>query len=282
VAPVVHLGATPVFVDIVPDSWCLDPDEVERAITPRTKAILAVHLYGNLCALDRLLAIGARHGIPVIEDAAEAIGSVWHGRRAGSLGRFGAFSFHGTKTLTTGEGGMFVTDDAALYETVLTLSNHGRARGQTKQFWPDVVGYKYKLSNVQAAIGCGQMERIDVLTERKRAILHRYKELLAPHAGITMNPEPEGTVNGAWMPTAVFAPETGITRERLQAAFAAESIDARVFFHPLTTLPMFGSQAGAPRAADIATRAINLPSFHDMTDAEQQRVVDVIRAVLHG
>jgi perosamine synthetase len=282
VAPVVHLGATPVFVDIRPDSWCLDPDQVERAITPRTKAILAVHLYGNLCELDSLLAIGERHGIPVIEDAAEAIGSVWHGRHAGSLGRFGAFSFHGTKTLTTGEGGMFVTDDATLYETVLTLSNHGRARGQTKQFWPDVVGHKYKMSNVQAAIGCGQMERIDELTERKRAILRRYKQLLAPYPRIAMNPEPDGTVNGAWMPTAVFAPETGVTRERLQAAFAAESIDARVFFHPLTSLPMFGSQAGAPRAADIAARAINLPSFHDMTDDEQQRVVDVIRAVLHA
>jgi perosamine synthetase len=98
---------------------------------------------------------------PVIEDAAEAIGSVWHGRRAGSMGRFGVFSFHGTKTLTTGEGGMFVTNDADLYEWVLTLSNHGRARGQTKQFWPDVVGFKYKMSNIQAAIGCAQMERID-------------------------------------------------------------------------------------------------------------------------
>jgi len=163
VAPVVHLGARPVFVDILPDSWCLYPAEVEAAVTPRTKAILAVHLYGNLCAMDRLLAIGRERGIAVVEDAAEAIGSVWHGRRAGSMGAFGAFSFHGTKTLTTGEGGMFVTDDDALYERVLTLSNHGRARGQKRQFWPDVVGYKYKLSNVQAAIGCGQLERIDAL-----------------------------------------------------------------------------------------------------------------------
>ena len=282
VSPVVHLGATPVFVDILTDSWCLDPALVEAAITPRTKAILAVHLYGNLCDMDRLVAIGKQHGIAVIEDAAEAIGSAWHGRRAGSMGRFGAFSFHGTKTLTTGEGGMFVTDDDALYETVLTLSNHGRARGQTKQFWPDAVGYKYKMSNVQAAIGCGQMERIGILIERKRAILRRYKELLAPYGGVTLNPELDGTVNGAWMPTAVFAAETGVTRERLQAAFAAESIDARVFFHPLTSLQMFGARAGAPCAADIAARAINLPSFHDMTDDEQQRVVSVIRAVLNG
>lgn len=282
VAPVVHLGATPVFVDILPDSWCVDPALVEAAITPRTKAIVAVHLYGNLCDLDRLLAIGQRHGIAIIEDAAEAIGSVWHGRRAGSLGAFGSFSFHGTKTLTTGEGGMFVTNDDALYETVLTLSNHGRARDQTRQFWPDMVGYKYKMSNVQAALGVGQMERIGELIDRKRAILRRYRELLEGCEGITMNPEPAGTVNGAWMPTLVFAPETGVTRERLQAAFAADNIDARVFFHPLSSLPMFGSKPGAPHAADIVRRAINLPSYHDMTDEEQQRVATLVKDVLHG
>ena len=133
-APITYLGAKPVFVDILPDSWCLDPDLVEKAITPRTKAIVAVHLYGNLCEMDKLLAIGEKYGIPVIEDAAEAIGSIYHGKRAGAMGKFGAFSFHGTKTLTTGEGGIFVTNDPDLYEHVLTLSNHGRARGQIKQF----------------------------------------------------------------------------------------------------------------------------------------------------
>ena len=177
-APIVRLGATPVFVDILPDSWCLDPELVEAAITERTRAILAVHLYGNLCDMDRLLGLGRKYGIPVIEDAAEAIGSVYHGQRAGSLGRFGAFSFHGTKTITTGEGGMFVTDDEQLYETVLTLSNHGRARGQAKQFWPDMVGFKYKMSNVQAAIGCGQLERVESLVERKRQILDGYRRNL--------------------------------------------------------------------------------------------------------
>lgn len=271
-APIVHLGATPVFVDILPDSWCLDPALVEQAITPRTKAILAVHLYGNLCAMDALLAIGARHGIPVIEDAAEAIGSVYHGRRAGSMGRFGAFSFHGTKTLTTGEGGMFVTNDADLYERVLTLSNHGRARGQTKQFWPEVVGFKYKMSNVQAAIGCAQLERIDELVNRKREILAYYKAALEKLPGVAMNPEPPGTINGAWMPTVVFDQSLGITREMLRAAFAEENVDARVFFHPLSGLPMFEKSNINQVAASIPERAINLPSYHDMMNAEQDRV----------
>ena len=279
-AAIAHTGATPVFVDILPDTWCIDPASAERAITPRTKAIVAVHLYGNLCDMDAMLALGARHGLPVIEDAAEAVGSRWHGRRAGSMGRFGTFSFHGTKTLTTGEGGMFVTDDDALHERVLTMSNHGRARGQVRQFWPDMVGFKYKMSNVQAAIGCAQLERIGELVARKRAILAGYRERLADLPAISMNPEPAGTVNGAWMPTAVFDRSVGVTREVLQRAFAEENVDARVFFHPLSGLPMFAPRRGNRNAWDIPGRAINLPSYHDMTESELDRVSGVLRSAL--
>jgi len=281
-APIVHLGAKPVFVDILPDSWCIDPEQAEAAITPRTKAIVAVHLYGNLCDMDRLLAIGQEHGIPIIEDAAEAIGSVYHGKRAGSMGSFGAFSFHGTKTLTTGEGGMFVTNDADLFERVLTLSNHGRARGQTKQFWPDVVAFKYKMSNIQAAIGCAQMERIEELIGRKREILAAYKANLAGLQGIGMNPEPEGTINGAWMPTVVFGPDTGVTREMLQAAFTAENVDARVFFWPLSSLPMFYPTPMNAHAWSIPGRAINLPSYHELSAESLARVASVVQGALHG
>lgn len=279
-APIVHLGATPVFVDVLADSWCIDPAEAERHITPKTKAIVATHIYGNLCDMDRLLDIGRRHGIAIIEDAAEAIGSQWHGRRAGSMGTFGTFSFHGTKTLTTGEGGMFVTNDDALFEKVLTLSNHGRARNQKKQFWPDDIGFKYKMSNIQAALGCGQLERIDDLIARKRDILARYAERLKAYPCISLNPEHPGTVNGAWMPTAVFARDAGITRDMLQKAFADANIDARVFFHPLTSLPMFDERRDNKIAFDIPERAINLPSYHDMTDAEIARVTDVIAGLI--
>jgi perosamine synthetase len=279
-APIVHLGAKPVFVDILPDSWCLDPELVEQAITPSTKAIVAVHLYGNLCEMDKLLAIGEKYSIPVLEDAAEAIGSVYHGRRAGSMGKFGAFSFHGTKTLTTGEGGGFVTNDPGLYEHVLTLSNHGRARGQTKQFWPDMVGFKYKMSNIQAAIGCAQIERIEELIERKRQIFQYYREHLAVLPGVAMNPEPAETINGAWMPTVVVDAEIGITREHLQAAFAAENIDARVFFHPLSSLSMFDDQPKNYYAWSIPERAINMPSYHDINETEIQRVCKVINTLV--
>jgi perosamine synthetase len=275
-APIVHLGATPVFIDILPDSWCIDPELVEAAITPRTKAIIAVHLYGNLCDMDRLLAIGEKYGIPVIEDSAEAIGSIYHGKKAGSMGKFGSFSFHGTKTITTGEGGIFVTNDADLYETVLTFSNHGRARGQTKQFWADTIGFKYKMSNIQAAIGCAQIERIDELIDRKRDILKYYRGHLECLSGISMNPEPVGTVNGAWMPTAVFSPETGITRDDIQTTLHSENIDARVFFHPLSSLPMFEDKLLNFNAWDLPKRAINLPSFYDITDRELSIVINII------
>lgn len=276
VAPVVHLKATPIFVDIDPDSWCIDPDSVVAAITPKTKAIVAVHLYGNLCAMDRLLAIGLAHGIPVIEDAAEAIGSRWQGRHAGSLGRIGVFSFHGTKTMTTGEGGMLVTSDQQLFQRALMFSNHGRSPGGTRQFWPDEVGYKFKISNIQAAIGCAQVQRLDELIAEKRRIFLRYRDGLAWHRGLRMNPEPADAVNGFWMPTVVFPPAT-VGREFIQQAFQRAAIDARVFFWPLSSLPPFGSGPGRKVAADIASRAINLPSYHGMSDEHVDRTLSVIK-----
>ena len=167
VAPLTYLTATPVFVDILSDSWCIDPNKVLQSITKQTKAIIVTHLYGNLCNMQQLVEIGDSYNIPVIEDAAEALGSVYRSKRAGSMGKFGVFSFHGSKTLTTGEGGMFVTNDGDLYEKVLTLSNHGRSRSQRKQFWADCIGYKYKMSNIQAALGCAQLQRIDELVSKK-------------------------------------------------------------------------------------------------------------------
>ena len=276
VAPILHLGAKPIFIDILPDSWCINTALIEEAISPRTKVIIAVHLYGNLCEMDQLLTIGDKHNITVIEDAAEAIGSVYYGKRAGSMSEFGTFSFHGTKTLTTGEGGVFVTNNDELYERVLTLSNHGRSRNQTKQFWPDMIGFKYKMSNIQAAIGCAQVERIEELIGRKKEILCYYKRRLEGFPGVIMNPEPEGIINGAWMPAIVFDKETGITRDKLQKVFAEENIDARVFFWPLSSLDMFEDVSGNYVAWSVPENAINLPSYHDITVDDLFRVCNVV------
>lgn len=278
-APILYLGATPIFVDISAESWCIDTNKVENAITSKTKAIIAVHIYGNLTDMNSLLAIGEKYDIPIIEDAAEAIGSVYYGRRAGSIGKFGTFSFHGSKTITTGEGGMFVTNDSTLYERVLTLSNHGRTRSQIKQFWPDTLGFKYKMSNIQASIGCAQMERIKDLIETKQRILKNYKESLSNLPGISMNIEPENCINGAWMPTIEFKPETRVTISKLKNGFILNNIDARNFFWPLSSLPMFKEKKENLHAWRIPEYAINLPSYHDMTMVEQKRVIDVILEV---
>ena len=275
VAPITYLGAKPVFVDVLPDTWCIDPAKVEAAITLRTKAIIAVHLYGNLCDMDALLVIGKRHGIPIIEDAAEAIGSVWHGKRAGSMGKFGTFSFHGTKTITTGEGGMFVTNDDELYGKVLTLSNHGRAKSQTKQFWPDRIGFKYKISNIQAAIGCAQVERIDELIAGKRRIFECYADGLRD-LPISMNLEPSGTINGYWMPTIVVDESVPFERETLLATFKENNIDGRVFFWPLSMLPMFEKKPENAVSYGLYERAVNLPTYHDLTKNEMDRVIEII------
>ena len=279
-APVTYLGAKPVFVDVLPDTWCIDPEKIEEAITPRTKAIVAVHVYGNLCDMKRLREIANKHGLWLIEDAAEAIGSVYHGQKAGSLGDFGVFSFHGTKTITTGEGGMFVTNHEELFNKVKTLNNHGRSLQTTKQFWAETIGYKYRMSNIQAAIGCAQMGRIDELIAKKREIFMEYQRLFSGIQGMTMNPEKPGTTNGYWMPTIVFDKSLNFNRENLLKKFQENNIDGRVFFWPLSWLPMFERVETNPVAYDITERAINLPSYHDLTVEEQKQVRDVTIRVL--
>ena len=162
------------------------------------------------------------------------------------------------------------------------MSNHGRARGQVKQFWPDMVGFKYKMSNIQAALGCAQMERIDELVDRKRKIFSKYSESLANFRGVSMNPEPPGTINGARMPTVVFSCDTGVSREQAQSAFARENIDARVFFWPLSGMPMFKKNQSNYWSLSIPSRAINLPSYHDISLADQMRVINVIDDLCDG
>ena len=273
VAPIVNLGATPVFVDIFPDTWCINANLIESSITSKTKAIIVTHLYGNLCEMTYINYMVKKYNIPVIEDAAEAIGSTFAGAHAGNLGKIGVFSFHGSKTITTGEGGMLITKDDDIYEKALTLSNHGRSK-TSEMFIPDVIGYKFKMSNMQAALGCSQLKRIDGLVHRKQEILEYYKNnLKSKH--ISMNPYQYGCVNGAWMPTVVFSKESGVKASDVLDKMKQNNIDARPFFKPLSSLPMFRPEPNT-NAYDIYPRAINLPSYYDMTDEQQDRVINVI------
>ncbi|GLS19476.1 glutamine--scyllo-inositol aminotransferase [Labrys miyagiensis] len=286
VAPVVYVGAEPVLVDILPDTWCIDPAAVEAAIGPKTKAILGVDLYGSMCDWDALQAIADKHGLHLIEDAAEALGSSYNGRRAGSFGRAAAFSFHGSKTVATGEGGMFVTDDADLAKRMLFLRDHGRNPGD-RFFLNHEVAFKYRMNAVTAALGIAQMERIDELITHKRAIFRWYQERLGNLNGITLNAEPAGVVNSYWMVTSVFDPALGYDKFELMAAFDKRNIDTRPFFSPLSSLPAFDDRPNAKRLVKpddrgqaIAKHSINLPSGYNMTEEKVDIVCRAMREIL--
>lgn len=276
VEPILYIGATPVFVDVLPDTWCIDPEKFEAAVTPRTKAVIPVHVYGNLCEMDEILAISEKHNIKVLEDAAEGLGSEYKGRKAGSIGDAGVFSFHGTKTISTGEGGILVTDDAEVYERAKILNDHGRNPKDNKAFWMRDYGYKYKMSNLQAAMGCAQIERADELIERKRQVFQWYEEFFGEFPG-RLNPEAEGTKNSYWMPTIVFDKELEVDRYDLMNYLKERGIDSRPFFYPLSSLPMFEERPENVVSYDIYEQAINLPSHPELTKEQVARVVETVK-----
>jgi perosamine synthetase len=288
VAPVVYVGAEPILVDILPDSWCIDPDAVESAISSRTKAIIGVDLYGSTCDWDRLAEIARRRGLALIEDAAEALGSVYKGRKAGSLGRVSAFSFHGSKTVVTGEGGMLATDDKELFERVLYLRDHGRKPGD-RYFLNSEIAFKYRMSAVQAALGVAQMERIDELIAYKRAIFGWYRDRLSSLNGVSLNAEPAGTQNSYWMVTVVLDPAIGLDKFALMSELDMRNIDSRPFFSPLSSLPAFDDRPRSKRFVSdkdegrrVSKYGVNLPSGYNMTEANVDLVARAVTEIVGG
>ncbi|HZH30366.1 MAG TPA: DegT/DnrJ/EryC1/StrS family aminotransferase [Pyrinomonadaceae bacterium] len=285
-APINYVGATPVFADMDRQTWCMSAETLAAAITPRTKAVIAVDLYGNMPNLPALIDVARRHGLPVVEDAAEAAGGEYAGGKAGSFGDTGVFSFHGSKTLTTGEGGMLVTNDEDIYRRVLFLRDHGRKPGD-KLFWNTEVAYKYKMSSMQAALGLAQLERIDELIARKREIFAWYRQELEEIEEITLNYELPGAKNGYWMVTAVLDSNYGIEKDALQQQLSAEGIDCRPFFHPLSSIPAYAAlpQAEEARARnrvsyEICPYGINLPSGLNLTREQVKYVCDKLKGLL--
>jgi perosamine synthetase len=283
-APIRYVGATPIFADIDARTWCLSPEAFAAAITPRTKAAIVVDLYGSMPDWDRLLEVAARHNVALIEDAAEAIGSRLNGRPAGAFGTMAAFSFHGSKTLTTGEGGMLVFDDDALLERVLRLRDHGRKPGDT-MFFNEEVGFKYKMSSMQAALGLAQLERLGELVEAKRRIFSWYRDYLADWNLGALNPDVDGLYNSYWMTTVIVNPELGVTKELLVPHLQAKNIDARPFFYPLSAIPAFRDtdEAAAARRRNTTAYAItpfgiNLPSALNLEQSSVDEVCKAIRA----
>ena len=278
-APISYVGATPVFADVDANSWCVDVAAVESVLTQRTKAVIAVDLYGGMPDMGALVELLDRRGVPLIEDAAEAIGSSIGAARAGSFGIASTFSFHGSKTLTTGEGGMLVTDDETLRNRCLFLRDHGRDPDD-KSFRSREVAFKYKMSSMQAALGLAQLERIGELVDTKRAIFSWYRDALegGPLGGrelVTLNAEPSGVTNSYWMVTAILSEELGRTKEDVIAALGACGIDSRPFFDPLSSLEAYRDLPAARDAAErntvsygLAPYGVNLPSALSLTEED--------------
>ncbi|MBI1867925.1 MAG: DegT/DnrJ/EryC1/StrS family aminotransferase [Methylocystis sp.] len=283
-APINYLRATPVFCDIDPENWCLDPQSVAQAITPRTKAIIAVDLFGNMPLMNELVTLAEQHGIHLIEDSAEALGSSYHGVRAGRFGVGSVFSFHRTKTLVTGEGGMLLLDDDKLFDRCSVLRDHGRRPGTTT-YLNEEVTYKYMPFNVQAAIGYAQFQRLDELVGKKRWIWQCYKERLADIGGLTFNAEPNGVLNSVWITALVFDPSHGLGKAEAMKRLSDLGIPSRPFFYPLSSLPAYPGagvtyRSRNPHAYDISSRGINLPGALNLTESQIDEVCDGIRKIL--
>ncbi len=288
VAPVIYLGATPVFADVSEETWCISPESVERNLSPRTKAIIGVDLYGGMCDWSALRALGRDANVKLLEDAAEAIGSRAMGCAAGTLGDAGAFSFHGSKTMTTGEGGMLVTDDDELHRRVLRLRDHGRDPGDV--YFENVeVGFKYRMSAVQAALGIAQLERLEELCAKKRQIFELYSKELGDLSGVRLNAEPAGTRQSYWMSTVVWDESYRLGKKELMQRLSARGIDSRPFFNPLSSLPALAHLPTARRAREenevahrLAPRGINLPSALCLAEDDVLWAACVLRNVFES
>jgi perosamine synthetase len=285
-SPANHLGAEVVFADIDEQTWCLSAESFEASITPRTKAVVPVDLYGSIPDMDEILAIARDHNIAVVEDAAEALGSTYKGRKAGKFGEVSVFSFHGSKTATMGEGGVLVTDDQSIYERVRILADQGRLPGD-KLFFNEMVGFKYKISSMQAALGLAQVERADELVAKKREIFTWYKERLQEIEGLQLNQEPPGVFNSYWMVTVVLVPSMGLKKEEIIEFMDHRGVDVRPFFYPLSMLPAYRDSPASvnarernPIAYRVSPYSINLPSGLGLTEEQVDYVCNAFKECL--
>jgi perosamine synthetase len=271
---VTYCGARPVFVDVEAETWSIDPAAIEAKITPRTKGIIAVHLFGHPADMEAIGAIARRHGLFLLEDAAQAHGGESRGRRTGSLGDIATFSFFGNKIVTTGEGGMVTTGDDALAGRMRLLRTHGM--DSTRRYWHPVVGYNYRMTNIAAAIGLAQLERVQGLLARRQELAAWYREALGRVEVLTSQGEKAWARHVWWMFTVLVSPEAG-DRDAVMAAMHAQGIETRPVVHPLHTLPPYAEATSGERfpvAEAIARTGINLPTFVGLTRAQVQRVCD--------
>lgn len=257
-----YTGAAPVFVDSLPTTWQMDPDDVRRKITRRTKAIMVVHLYGHPCDLSALMRIAREANLFVVEDCAESFGALYDNRHTGTFGDIGTFSFFGNKTITTGEGGMVVTDDSALFDRAVHFKGQGLV--PQREYWHDVIGYNYRMTNICAAIGLAQLEQADVFIQRKRLIASWYRERLNG-LPVEFHRDSQDVRHSYWMCSILV--RDARQRDPLRKHLATAGIETRPLFSPVHTMPMYaGRSQQFPVAEELSRSGINLPSWPGLTE----------------
>ena len=270
---ITYTGAIPVFADSLYESWQIDPEDIKRKITDKTRAIMVVHLYGQPCDMDPIMKIAREHDLFVVEDCAEAFGSTYKGKCVGGFGDISAFSFYGNKTITTGEGGMVVTSDPVLYERASHMKDQGLAFD--REYWHDIVGYNYRMTNVCAAIGLAQLEQANDFIARKKQVAEWYVEELKG-TPVEVPPVVKDTVNTYWM-FSILLPKAK-ERDELRKKLADAGVETRPLFYPVHLMPMYSQKYRKLKIAeDLGLRGINLPSWPGLSKEQVQYICTIIR-----
>jgi perosamine synthetase len=272
---VMYERGRPVLVDVERNYWCIDPDRVKESITEKTKAIIVVHLYGHPADMDQIMNIAKEYNLRVIEDCAEAHGAAYKGRKVGSIGDIGCFSFYGNKIITTGEGGMITTNDQELAEKIRILRDHGMQ--PSRRYWHDEVGYNYRMTNIQAAIGLAQMESIEDKIRKRKWIARKYSEYIGDSAAL--QPEMPWASNVYWLPTFMLngLPD-GESRDSLMALLSKEGVESRPVFYPLNEMPPYVNEKQFPNSNYVSYHGISLPVSNRFDDEDIRFISDVFSA----
>jgi perosamine synthetase len=275
---VIYTGARPVFVDSHPDYWCIDPEKIEEKITRKTKAIIPVHLYGHPCDMDIILKIAGEYGLYVIEDCAEAHGAEYRGRKVGSFSDISCFSFYGNKIITTGEGGMCLTNDERLAEKMKILRDHGMK--PDRKYWHEVIGFNYRMTNLQAALGVAQLEKMEKFVQKKIEIAETYNSLLKNVDGITLPPKMPWARNVYWLYSILVDKSSyGLDRDELIVKLLERGIETRRFFYPLHIMPPYRTYAHGEYsvAENLSSKGLNLPSSVKLSYEEIYEIAHLIK-----
>ncbi len=275
---IAYTGAKPVFADIEKETWCIDYKSIERLINSKTKAIIPVHLYGHPANMAEINKIARKYKLLIIEDAAEAHGAEYNKVKVGGLGICGIFSFYGNKIITTGEGGMITTNNFNFYKKAKLLRDH--AMSKKRRYWHTEIGYNYRMTNLQGALGLAQLERINGFISKKIQIFQWYKEALSRVTGIELNPEKIWAKSVYWMVCLILDKKSKLSRNRLMLELKKRGIDSRPFFYPISKMPIYNNEIINPVAYDISARGINLPSGVSLNKGDVRWIAATIKKIL--